>query len=118
MKIDGKEYSRKEVERRVGTINQLGGTTQYQFSEGRAKGVSGVEFNTGTGFSFTVMPDRGLDIADQSENTVGAKWLLLMLSTASATGIAMCDIAVAVVYRPESVHGYEQTCSGPKLKSA
>ncbi len=63
MKIDGKEYSRKEVERRVGNINQLGGTTHYQFSEGRAKGVSGVEFNTGTGFSFTVMPDRGLDIA-------------------------------------------------------
>ncbi|HEB31404.1 MAG TPA: DUF4432 family protein [Spirochaetes bacterium] len=63
MKIDGKEYSRKEIERRIGNINQLGGTLHYQFSEGRAKGVSGVEFNTGTGFSFTVIPDRGLDIA-------------------------------------------------------
>ena len=63
MKINGKDYSRKEIEKRVGNINQLGGTLHYQFSEGRAKGVSGVEFNTGAGFSFVAMPDRGLDIA-------------------------------------------------------
>jgi hypothetical protein len=63
MKIDGKEYSRKEIESRVGSISQLGGTLHYQFSEGRAKGVEGVEFNTGAGFSFIALPDRGLDIA-------------------------------------------------------
>ena len=63
MKVDGKEYSRKEIESRVGNISQLGGTMHYQFSEGLAKGVSGIEFNTGTGFTFVVMPDRGLDIA-------------------------------------------------------
>jgi hypothetical protein len=63
MKINGKEYSRKEIERRVGNVRQLGGTMHYQFSEGRSKGVEGVEFDTGAGFSFIVLPDRGLDIA-------------------------------------------------------
>ena len=63
MNINGKKYSRKEIEGRVGNISQLGGAMHYQFSEGRAKGVGAVEFRTGAGFSFVVLPDRGLDIA-------------------------------------------------------
>ena len=35
--------------------------------------------------------------------------LLLMLWTAPATGIVMCQIAAAVVRRRESAYGYEQT---------
>ncbi len=63
MIVNRKEYSRREIERRIGNINQLGGTVHYEFIEGRSRGVSAIEFNTGVGLSFTVLPDRGLDIA-------------------------------------------------------
>jgi hypothetical protein len=62
MKIGDKEYTRDEIEKRIGNVDQLGGTRSYDFSEGPAKGVSAVEFTTGSGLHFTVLPDRGLDI--------------------------------------------------------
>ncbi len=63
MKIGDREYSRKELERYTGNLYQLGGTYDYTFSEGTAKGVRAIDFKTGSGLHFTVIPDRGLDIA-------------------------------------------------------
>jgi hypothetical protein len=63
MKLNRKEYTKGEITKRIGNIQQLGGTIHYEFSSGRAKGVSVIEFHTGSGFRFTVIPDRGLDIA-------------------------------------------------------
>jgi hypothetical protein len=62
MRIGDREYTRDEIEKRIGNLNQLGGTFPHEFSEGPAKGVSAVEFTTGSGLNFTVLPDRGLDI--------------------------------------------------------
>jgi hypothetical protein len=64
MIIGGKDFTRRDIERRTGSLHQIGGTRHSTLSSGRSKGVHVVEFNTGTGFSFTVVPDRGLDIAD------------------------------------------------------
>jgi len=63
MKIHGKTYARKELLERVGSVAQLGGTRHYSLSEGRAAGVRAVDFDTGAGFRFTMLPDRGLDIS-------------------------------------------------------
>ncbi len=63
MHIAGREYSKKEILRYIGNISQLGGTRHYVLDEGRSKGVKAVDFDTGTGFRFTVLPDRGLDIS-------------------------------------------------------
>lgn len=63
MIIGNREYSRKHIERYIGNIHQLGGTFQYEFDSGSSKGVRAIEFRTGGGLSFTVLPDRGLDIA-------------------------------------------------------
>ncbi len=60
----------------------------------------------------------GILAPEHRDNNVGAKWLLLMLSTASATGIAMCHIAVALEQQRESAYGYKQTSSRPKSTSA
>ncbi len=60
---------------RIGHLQQIGGTRHYQFSTGRAKGVQAVDFNTGSGFSFTVLPDRGLDIAYCSYKGVNLVYL-------------------------------------------
>lgn len=64
MIIAGKEYTRREAERRVGSLRQLGGIRSCELSDGRARGVRALEVATGTGLAFTILPDRGLDIAD------------------------------------------------------
>jgi hypothetical protein len=63
MKINGREYSRRELEKRIGNIHQIGGTIHSTGSSGRSKGVGFIDFHTGSGLTFTVVPDRGLDIA-------------------------------------------------------
>ena len=63
MIIGGKVYTRAQVLERVGQIRQLGGTRHIVLDEGRAKGVSAIDVNTGSGFQFSILPDRGLDIS-------------------------------------------------------
>ncbi|MCJ7662215.1 MAG: aldose 1-epimerase family protein, partial [Anaerolineales bacterium] len=63
MNIGGKAYTREQVLERVGQIRQLGGTRHIVLDEGRAKGVSAIDVNTGSGFQFSIIPDRGLDIS-------------------------------------------------------
>jgi len=62
--IQGKSFSKRELERRTGHLQQIGGTRHFELSSGRAKGVQGIEVNTGSGLVFTVLPGRGLDIAN------------------------------------------------------
>ena len=64
MNIQGKSFSKRELERRTGHLQQIGGTRHFELSSGRAKGVQGIEVNTGSGLVFTVLPGRGLDIAN------------------------------------------------------
>lgn len=66
MIIGGKTYTRTQVLERVGQIRQLGGTRHVVLDEGRAKGVSTIDVNTGSGFQFSIVPDRGLDISAAS----------------------------------------------------
>jgi hypothetical protein len=66
MRVGESLYSRREIECRVGNLQQLGGIRHFEFTEGRARGVRAAEFATGTGLNFTVLPDRGLDIAECS----------------------------------------------------
>lgn len=48
---------------RVGDISQIGGIKRFEYSDGNEKGVEAIEFRTGTGFRFVVLPSRGMDIA-------------------------------------------------------
>jgi hypothetical protein len=52
-----------EALRRVGNLRQLGGTRHYRLADGRSRDVAAIDVDTGTGFVFTVLPDRGLDIS-------------------------------------------------------
>lgn len=51
-----------ELLKRVGNISQIAGTKRYVLSEGRGAGVECVDVRTGSGFAYTVMPGRGMDI--------------------------------------------------------
>ena len=57
------QYNKEFLLKHMGAISQLGGIKRYIFSEGRSKGVEAVDITTGTGFDFTVLPGRCLDIA-------------------------------------------------------
>lgn len=63
MNLGGQEYGRRDIERRVGNLSQLGRTVHFEHTSGAAKGTRGVAFHTGSGFDFTVVPDRGMDIS-------------------------------------------------------
>ncbi len=70
----GKKYSRQELTRRIGNLSQVGGTRAYELSDGPEKGVRAVDFRTGTGFEFTVLPDRGMDISAASYRGMSLAW--------------------------------------------
>lgn len=61
--INGNSFTKKELLKGCGNINQLAGIRRFTFSEGRAKGVEAVEVNNGNGLNFTVLLDRNMDIA-------------------------------------------------------
>src|SRR4029079_5801815 len=75
MRIYGNEYSKQDLLRRVGSLAQLGGVEVISFEEGHARGTRGIEFQTGTGFSFTVIPERGFDVGPANYQGVGLCWL-------------------------------------------
>jgi len=53
---------RLEILKRVGQMSQIAGTKRYVLADGRGAGVECVDVRTGSGFEYTVMPGRGMDI--------------------------------------------------------
>ena len=56
-------FRRTHLLPRIGDISQVGGLRHYQLWEGRARGVEAIDFRTGAGLAFTVLPGRAMDIA-------------------------------------------------------
>ena len=67
--------------RKVGSLEQLGGVQRVILNDGPSKGVEAAIFRTGTGLSFTVLLDRGMDIGQ-------AEWCGKSLAWRSAAGDA------------------------------
>jgi hypothetical protein len=78
--IFGKNYSVAELRQRVGDMSQLAGVRSSTLNDGRGAGVRVLDFYTGSGLTFTVVPDRGMDIA-------AAAWKGIPLVWHSPTGI-------------------------------
>src|SRR5512133_2249898 len=47
----------------TGNRSQLGGTRHYNLSDGPALNMRAIDVNTGAGLTYTVLPDRGMDIS-------------------------------------------------------
>lgn len=58
----GKDYGRRDLMRRIGSLDQAAGVRLVTLADGPERGVRVLEFRTGTGFSFDVVVDRALDI--------------------------------------------------------
>ncbi len=71
----GGRYSRADLERRVGRLDQIAGVTPVELVEGRSRGVRAFDVVTGSGFAFTAIADRALDVATASYEGVALSWL-------------------------------------------
>ena len=70
----GKQMSKAEILRRVGDITQVAGVRRFALREGREEGVEAAELYTGTGFRFTVLIGRGLDISSADYRGMALAW--------------------------------------------
>jgi hypothetical protein len=58
----GRNWKRGELVARIGDPLQIAGARGSVLTDGKADGVRSLEVTTGTGFGFTVLPGRGMDI--------------------------------------------------------
>lgn len=75
MRIQDREYSRRELMRRVGSLAQVGGVQVFEHTEGHARGTRVIDFRTGSGLRFAVEPDRGFDVGFAEFQGTGLCWL-------------------------------------------
>lgn len=78
VRLYGQEWSAEELRRRVGAIDQLAGITAGERTDGMARSVRTLDVQTGGGLSFTVLPDRGLDIGEARLRGVPLAWCSAM----------------------------------------
>jgi Domain of unknown function (DUF4432) len=57
-----RKWTRKQLTDRTGDPSQFAWVRRSTLTEGKGKGMEVIDFNTGSGLRFTVLPDRGLDI--------------------------------------------------------
>ncbi|MDK2970767.1 MAG: hypothetical protein PWP23_522 [Candidatus Sumerlaeota bacterium] len=63
MKLYGRTWTRREIEARVGLVEQIGGLRRYRLTDGSEDGVEQVHVRTGAGLEYSVAPQRGLDVS-------------------------------------------------------
>lgn len=73
-KLWGRQYSRSELLRRVGRLEQVAGVRLVTLGDGAERGVRVLEFRTGSGFSFDVMVDRAFDVGRCESNGRSLCW--------------------------------------------
>ena len=66
--------TKRELLRRIGSVEQVGGVRDYTFNDGRQKGVRAIEINTGK-LRFTILPDRCMDIAQADFRGDSFAWI-------------------------------------------
>ncbi|WP_308638044.1 aldose 1-epimerase family protein [Paenibacillus silvisoli] len=74
MNLHGRHYTRREIEARVGRIEQVGGIRKMMLTEGNEAGSTVLQVRTGAGLTFDVMPEKGLDISSASFGAGSLSW--------------------------------------------
>jgi hypothetical protein len=74
MEIFGKNYSVRELRRRIGHMDQVCGIRTVQLDDGRERPTRAAIIHTGGGLELTVLLDRCLDIAAASYNGMAMGW--------------------------------------------
>lgn len=70
----GQKRSRRDLAASAGSFSQFAGVRLMTLGDGGERGVRLLEFRTGTGLRFTVMVDRGFDIAECEYRGMAIGW--------------------------------------------
>jgi len=70
----GRHRTRGELAALVGDMSQIAGVRLHRLAEGFEDGTLAADVRTGSGFEFTVVPSRGLDISAASYNGRALAW--------------------------------------------
>lgn len=73
-RLYGREFSRAQLEERVGELDQLGGLKIFDAAAGPGRGARHVQVSTGNGFACIAVADRALDVASASFEGVSLVW--------------------------------------------
>jgi len=63
MELWGQTYSREELMKNIGDISQVCGVRRSVLDDGPGRGMRVFDVRTGGGLTFSVLPDRGMDIS-------------------------------------------------------
>ncbi|MCE5345444.1 MAG: aldose 1-epimerase family protein [Bacteroidales bacterium] len=55
--------TRNEIMQYTGNQSQIGGSRNYVLTDGWGRNLRGIDVNSGSGFQYTILPDRGMDIS-------------------------------------------------------
>lgn len=80
MNIQDKEC-RKTIGKYVGNDYQIFGTRHYRLTDGASDGCHCIDVRTGSGFEYTIVPDRGLDISLASYKGINLSYLTENMET-------------------------------------
>jgi hypothetical protein len=70
----GRAMTRGDIAASAGQLAQFGGVTAMTLDDGSARGTRVLEFRTGSGLRFTVLPDRAFDIHDCDHHGRAIGW--------------------------------------------
>ena len=63
MQLYNRTWTRRELEARVGRIEQIGGVRRLRLDEGPENGVEQIQVRTGSGLAYSLTPEHCLDIS-------------------------------------------------------
>ena len=69
------DFTKEGVSGRIGRMEQLAAIRRYALEDGKGRGMRAFEVANGSGFDFTVYPDRGLDIGPARYNGLPLTWM-------------------------------------------
>ena len=72
--FDVKQYSRRDLEQRIGHLSQVAGVRIMELQEGPEAGVRIADVRSGSGLRFQVTLDRGMDISLAEYKGVALAW--------------------------------------------
>jgi hypothetical protein len=75
VELGGGSYSRDQLLRRVGRLEQVAGVRLVTLGDGNERGVRVLEFRTGSGFEFDVIVDRAFDIGRCQHRGNSLAWI-------------------------------------------
>ena len=75
VQLFGKSWTQQQLKQYVGNLDQVGGVTLGELADGNSRGIRTADIATGSGLSYQVLVDRGMDIGACRYNGAAISWM-------------------------------------------